>query len=103
MEALLGHRTLAGLAEQDSPSSQQRQLEISLGYGYVAGAVFIVTPELGLSLSPQRREYRAGWKLALASRSKGAPELKFDVRREENTEDDTAPRHMIGLRLQARF
>ena len=104
MDALMERTTLAGLARTDDDHpSRQRQLELHLGYGYTAGPRFTATPELGVALSPDHREYRAGWKLDLASRRRDSLKLRFDVRRGESDGEDTAPEHTIGLRLNAGY
>ena len=59
-DALLGHQTLADLAANDN-GFESRRLEVKLGYGLPAfGERFTMTPELGVGLSPESRDYRLG-------------------------------------------
>ena len=76
MNALLGRRTMAGLAANDPRSGSgadggddlaNRRLELRMGYGFSAfGDRFTSTPELGLGLSNGHRGYSLGWRLGLA-------------------------------------
>lgn len=104
-EALLNRNTLENLVSDTDDTDHARQLELRLGYGYGASHGLTATPELALALSPQRRQYRASWKLHLAPGRQGALELQFDVRRTESTEGEPArePEHTLGLRLDARL
>ena len=66
MHALLARPTLAGLAAPGE-ALDRRRLEVRAGYGFGAfGDRFTATPEVGRALEPQHREYRLGWRLALA-------------------------------------
>ena len=65
-DTLLGHQTLADLAANDD-GMNSRRLELKLGYGLPAfDGRFTMTPELGVGLSPESRDYRLGWRLGLA-------------------------------------
>ena len=69
MEALLRPQTarVFDAAPDGREELRRHRLEARLGYGLALfGDRFIATPELGLGLSETSREYRAGWRLALA-------------------------------------
>ena len=112
-DALLGRQTLADLAANDD-GFESRRLEVKLGYGVPAfGERFTATPELGLGLSNQAREYRLGWKLGLARRGPASFELGLEATRREpaNRGSGSAagygsaaePEHGVKVQLRARF
>ena len=105
MHALLGRATLAGLAATDD-ALDRRRLELRAGYGFGAlGDRFTATPEAGLALEPERREYRLGWRLALATATAGpaAFELALEGTRREHTNASTDPEYGLGLRMTGRW
>ena len=110
-DALLGRRTLDGLAANDAGSGSgsdelaNRRLELKLGYGFsVLGDRFTSVPEVGFAMSNGRREYRLGWRLVRDMRGdSGSLELALDARRQEAANDNAPPAHMVGLRITARW
>ena len=74
------------------------------GYGVGAfGDRFTATPEVGLALEQERREYRLGWRLALADGGRTAFELALEGTRREHTDAATDPEYGLGLRMTARW
>lgn len=73
-DALLGRRTLEGLAANDDGDElERRRLELKLGYRFAAlGDRFTSIPKAGLGLSEGRREYSLGWRLVRDRRADGA-------------------------------
>ena len=107
-EALLGRRTLEGLAANDDGDElRSRSLQLRLGYGFAAfGDRFTSTPEFGFGMSDSHREYSLGWRLVREMRGGiGALEFALEARRQESANDNAAaePVHNIGIRLTARF
>ena len=103
MHALLGRETLAGLPATDDPL-QRRRLDIRAGYGY--GAIddrFTATPEVGLALEPEGREYRVGWRFVLAGGGPTSFEIGLEGTRREHTNRTAAPEHGIDIRVTARW
>ena len=97
--------TLAALAADGNGLLPHHRFDVRMGYGLSAiGDRFTAMPELGLGLSDSAREYRLGWRLALdRSRGSNAFELRPEAIRIESTNDETAARHRIGVRLTARW
>ena len=106
VDALLGRKTLAGLAASDSGDGGElwsRRFELKSGYGFSAlGGGFTSTPEIGIGLSDTGRDYSLGWRLTRVAGDSGSLELSFEARR-ENANDNTGPEHTIGFRLTTRF
>ena len=108
-EALLSRATLDGLAANDDGDDagglDSRRLDLKFGYGLPAfGGRFTWTPEAGLGLSDTGREFGLGWRLARGEGRDGASiDLSFEARRREAANDDIAPDHELGLRLQMQF
>ena len=104
-DALLGRRTLGGLAANDDGEElERRRLEVKLGYGFAAfGDRFTATPELGFGLSAGARDYRLGWRLTRAARFGGALELALEGWRRESANDDARPEDSLGFRITARW
>ena len=106
MDALLGRRTLEGLAAHDDGDDlARRRLEFALGYGFpLFGDRFTSTPELGFAMTAAHREYRLGWRLAPA---RGAGNVSFDLgieaTRRESVNGDAAPEHAAGMQLNLRW
>ena len=106
MNALLGRRTLEGLAAHDDGDDlARRRLEFALGYGFpLFGDRFTSTPELGFAMTAAHREYRLGWRLAPA---RGAGNVSFDLgieaTRRESVNGDAAPEHAAGMQLNLRW
>ncbi len=95
---MLGHATLASLAAPDALDS--RRLDVRAGYGFAAfGDRFTATAELGLALEPERREYRLGWRLALAGGGPAGFELALEGTRREHAHAAADPEHGIGLQV----
>ena len=90
MDALLGRRTMAGLAANDNGDAlENRRLETTLGYGFPAfGDRFTHTPQLGVGLSNGHRQYSLGWRLARDPRRGdiGSLEFALEARRRERRE-----------------
>ena len=104
MNALLGRRTLAGIAADDGNEPGNRRLELRLGYGLAAlGDRFTSTPELGLGLANGQREYTLGWRFNLAEAGPTALELRLEAARGEAANDNADPEHGLGLGLTARW
>ena len=104
-DALLGRRTLAGLAANDHGNGlENRRLEFRMGYGLSAlGGRFTSTPELGLALSNGQREYSLGWRLGLAQTGGNALELRVEANRREAANDRKEPEHAVGFGVTARW
>ena len=110
MDALLGRETLAGLAANDNGAGdggdelRRRRLDLRLGYGLSAlGDRFTSTPELGLGLSNDSREYSLGWRLNLTRGGPTSLELGLEATRREYTGGARDAGHAVGLRLTARW
>ena len=111
MDALLGRRTLAGLAANDNGDGDgelaQRRLEMTLGYGLSAfGDRFTMTPEAGFGLSNAGSDYRLGWRVTRGGRHGGSFELSMEVRRHENDNavaGSGSAEHALGVKLTARW
>ncbi len=110
MDALLGRETLAGLAANDNGAGdggdelRRRRLDLRLGYGLSAlGDRFTSTPELGLGLSNDSREYSLGWRLNLTRGGPVSLELGLAATRREQTDGTGDAEHAIGFRMTARF
>ena len=89
MNALLSRNTLDTLTQAEERDS----LELRLGYGVPAlNGLFTATPELGLGISNQGREYRIGWRLATATPGPASLELHLEA-----TRTKTAPAISLGL------
>ena len=105
-DALLGRRTLEGLAANDDGDDlDSRRLEMKLGYGFaVFENRFTATPEAGFAMSGEHREYRLGWRLGLA-RGAGnvALDLGVEAIRREASNDDGGPEQRLGLGMTARW
>ena len=102
-DALLGRQTFADLAANDN-GFESRRLEVILGYGLAAfGDRITSTPELGLGLSPESRDYRLGWRLGLAPGGLTSFALGIEATRNERAINDAEPDHGIRLMLDARF
>ena len=109
-DALLGRRTLAGLAANDDGDELgRRRLEVRLGYGFGAfGDRFTSRPEAGFGMSDTGRDYSLVWRLVRDRRGGdiGSLEFALEARRRESANDPGAgaePEHGIGLRMTARF
>jgi len=103
MRALLGRATLAALPATDDPL-QRRRLDVRAGYGLgAAGGRFTATPEVGLAMEPERREYRLGWRLAVADDGPASFEIALEGTRSEHVNHAAAPEHAIGIRVTARW
>ena len=103
MHALLGQATLASLPATDDPL-RSRRLDILAGYGLAAADDrFTATPEVGLTLEPQRREYRLGWRLAVAADGPASFEITLEGARSEHANHAAAPEHTFGIHVTARW
>ena len=103
-DALLGRRTMEGLAADDGGGLENRRLEAKLGYGLALfGGRYTGTPELGLGLSDAHRDYSLGWRMGLARSGRVSFELGLTATRREAANEDRAPEHAIGLRGTARW
>ena len=99
MEALLGRKTLAGLAANDNgdTTASTGRLEAELGYGIAMfSGGFTGTPHLGVGLSDTGRDYRLGWRLTSARRGDPGFEINLDATRSEAANADAE--HGIALR-----
>ena len=105
MDSLLSRPTMAGLAANDDGGTpDRRRLEARLGYGFpLPGDRLVGTPEIGLGLSDTGREYRLGWRLALARSHRIAFDLALEGTRREAANDDRAPEHELRLRGALRW
>ena len=101
VDALLGRRTLEGLAANDDGDEfERRSLDLKVGYGFSAfGDRFTWTPEAGFGLTDTGREVSLGWRLVRDRRSGdiGSLELLFEGRRRESANDNTEPGHTVGF------
>ena len=105
-DALLGRRTLQGLAANDNGDElRQRRLEARFGYGFAAfDDRFTSMPEVGIGLSDAGRDYSVGWRLVRgAGVDGGSLEFSVEAWRRESANDDTPPEHAFGFKLGARF
>ena len=106
MNALLSRDTLTGLAANDDGDDLQRRLEARFGYGLAAfGDGFTSLPEIAVGLSNAGRDYSLGWRLVRGGRAPGGGSLEFSVeaQRREGANDEVAPEHRVGFRVNARF
>ena len=107
MNALLSRDTLVGLAANDNGDDlQQRRLEARFGYGFAAfGDGFTSLPEFAVGLSNAGRDYSLGWRLVRGGGAPAGGALEFSVEalRRESANDDMAPEHQLGFRINARF
>ena len=105
MNGLLSRRTLEGLAANDGGGDlQRRRLEATLGYGFpLFGDRFTGTPEVGVGLSNADRDYRVGWRFALARSDRVKFDVSLEATRRESANDDREPDDEIGLRVTARW
>ncbi|MDE2914168.1 MAG: hypothetical protein OXL68_14730 [Paracoccaceae bacterium] len=109
--ALLGRRTLAGLAANDDGDSLESQsLEVRFGYGLAAFEDrFTSTPEIGFGMSNSRREYNLGWRLRQAQSSASALKFAMEASQRESVNDNgtggsgAKPEHTAGFRVTARW
>ena len=77
-----------------------------MGYGFsVLEDRFTMTPELGLGLSNDHREYTLGWRLGLVGGSTNALEVRVEATRREaaGANDNAPPEHGAGFRVTARW
>ena len=106
MDALLGRRTLAGLAVGGDDGLANRRSELRFGYGFAAfGHRFTSTPEVALGVTDGSRDVGLGWRLGLA-RGAGALELRLEATRRETastTAAGAAPEHALGVQATARW
>ena len=100
-DALLGRRTLAGLAANDDGGElANRRFELKLGYGFaVIGDRFTATPEAGLGWSERERETVLGWRLAEERRAGLVFGLDVEGARREPADGDGEPAHRLGIGL----
>ena len=107
MDALLSHDTLTGLAANDNGDNLlQRRLEARFGYGFAAfGNRFTSLPEFAAGLSNTGRDYSLGWRLVRGGGSfgGGSLELSVETQRRESANNDIAPEHQVGFRVNARW
>ena len=104
VDALLGRRTLAGLAANDNGDGgdelENRRLELRLGYGFSAFEDrFTSTPEFGLGALAERARVPP----RLAARARRARSSCGSRGRGARAPNDDTPEHGIGLRLSARW
>ena len=101
MDALLSRDTLVGLAASDTAPAGRR-LEAELGYAMTAfGGDFTATPNAGLTLTEDGRDWRLGWRLTPAWPDGSGFDVNLDATRSE-TGDET-PAHAVTLRGALRF
>ena len=107
MDALLSHDTLTGLAANDNGDNLlQRRLEARFGYGFAAfGNRFTSLPEFAAGLSNTVRDYSLGWRLVRGGGSfgGGSLELSVEMQRRESANNNIAPEHQVGFRVNARW
>ena len=107
VDALLGRRTLTGLAaDDDGDELGRRRLEVRFGYGFAAfGDRFTSRPEAGFGMSEGQRDYGLVWRLVRDRRRGdiGSLEFALEARRRESANDNAEPEHDIGFRMTARF
>ncbi len=103
VDALLGRRTLAGLASNDGNELAGRRLDLRLGYGFgVFGDRFTGTPNVGFGLSGAgTRDYRIGWRLTSVFRGDPGFEVALDATRREPANDNAATPVEDGAMLRA--
>ena len=100
-DALLGRRTLTGLAaNDDSDELANRRFEMKLGYGFaVFGDRYTSTPQAGLGWSPSVRETVLGWRLAEERGAGLVFGLDVEGARREPAHGDSEAAHRLGLGL----
>ena len=78
---------------------------MKLGYGFGAfGNRFTAAPELHVGLSDAGRDYRLGWRLALARNGPASLDLGLEATRTEPANDPgSAPEHGLAFKMTARF
>jgi len=78
---------------------------MKLGYGFGAfGNRFTAALELHVGLSDAGRDYRLGWRLALARSGLASLELGLEATRTEAANDPgSAPEHGVAFKMTARF
>ena len=98
-DALLGRRTLAGLAANDDGDElANRRFEMKLGYGFaVFGDRYTSTPQAGLGWSQSVREAVLGWRLAEERRAGLVFGLDVEGARREPAHGE--PEHRLGVGL----
>ena len=101
MHLLLGRPTLAGLARHRR-RSRAPPAGPRAGFGTV-GDRLTATREVGLALEPQQREYRLGWRFALAGSGPTAFELALEGTRREHATAIAPPEHALGIRMTGRW
>ena len=67
------------------------------------GDRFTMTPELGLGLSPESRDWRVGWRLGLARSGAGSFDLGVEATRNEPAGGAAGLTHGIQTRLTVRW
>ena len=104
MNALLSGGTLAGLAGNDN-GDDRRRLEARFGYGFAAlGDRFTSLPEITLGLSDTGSDYSLGWRLVRGGGFGGGSfAMSVEAQRREPGNDDIAPEHRVGFRIDARL
>ena len=101
MDALLSRDTLVGLAASDTAPAGRR-LEAELGYAMtVFGGDFTATPNAGLTLTEDGRDWRLGWRLTPAWPDGSGFDVDLDATRSET--GDGTPAHAVTLRGALRF
>ena len=103
-DALLGRRTLDGLAANDDGDElSRRRLDLRLGYGFgVIDHRFTMTPEFGFRMSQDRREYGLGWRLTSAVPGDPGFEIGLDATGKEPA-NNAGPEHGVMFRGAIRW
>ncbi|MDE2789698.1 MAG: autotransporter domain-containing protein [Paracoccaceae bacterium] len=90
------------LAPQANQASGRLDAQVSYGMP-VFGGDFTGTPELGLGLSEAGRDWRLGWKLALAETKRFSFNFGLEGTRWEPSNDDAEVEHRFGLTMAMRW
>ena len=83
-QALWGRESIGGMGQHRMLGSSRNRLDTEVGYGLPIGARFVGTPRVGLRTSEHGREYRVGYGIRVAERSKLDLELGIEAERREN-------------------
>ena len=100
-DALLSPASLPELAS--AASSREQQFQALLGYGFAPWGEegLSIRPEIGLGLSPGRREYSLSWNTSpyIQPGEESAWEVSTTAKRQEDNDSHPAATHSLALRF----